>query len=125
MRIISKAVGAVAATAALTLTGLLAAPASAVQAPAGQAKAIQTDGYLDCDLYTYQAWGKGYRPGQAIVVTHFGFGFPEKESLVVKADGTWRTGSKRGVLADYWVEVHDTQGTLLQEKKEIGSCGPW
>ncbi|MBU3863214.1 hypothetical protein KN815_03600 [Streptomyces sp. 4503] len=110
-----KAAG-IAAAAALALTGFAATPASA--------SALKTDGYLDCYSYSVDAWGSGYMPGQTIVVRHLGDYPVAEDTLVVKADGTWRVDERPFGGWDYTVEVRDTQGNVL-DSKWIHQCGIW
>lgn len=118
-----KAVG-IAAVAALALTGFAETPATASASASASAAALKTDGYLDCDGYTVDAWGSGYTPGQTIVVRHLG-GYPvPQDTLVVKADGTWRVDERPFSGWEYTVEVRDTQGNVL-DSKWIHQCGIW
>ena len=110
-----KAAG-VAAAATLALTGFAAAPASAA--------ALHTGGYLDCDMYSVDAWGSGYTPGQTIVVHHLGDITPAQDTLVVEADGTWYVDDRPFSGWAYTVEVRDTQGNVL-DSEWIHQCGIW
>ncbi|MGW7418197.1 hypothetical protein [Streptomyces sp. NPDC054863] len=121
MRIIPKAAGAVAAAAALTLSGFLAAPA---QAQVVQTQALQTSGYCDGFSRYYSASGSGYQPGQAIVVSFGSSADRPDVNLVVKADGTWFSGHD-GYIGDFYISVHDTQGNVLAKGVWSGSCSIW
>ncbi|MEU9316912.1 hypothetical protein [Streptomyces sp. NPDC048295] len=119
-----KAAG-VAAAAALALAGAAVTPATAAPAPsAASARALQTGGYLDCDMFVAEAWGRGYPPGMTIVVRHLGDWQVTQDTLVVGADGTWSVEKAHYSGWDYTVEVRDTQDNVL-DSKFIGQCGIW